>query len=234
MAKRNAVITLDSFMDKALMKFGWDEDEFHRLHIIGADGLRELSIYHLPISLVTTLTVDTDNQTASWPDDMIDYVFIAVERDGELWTFTRNDKMVDKTISGITGADLGEYYYHDGYGSVGGKNDWYFQPDYENRRFLFSGVTSSNVVVLKYISTGVEVVNYSSSTNIEFPVYAEDSMETYLRWKWAEYTGMSGQECNRRERQYEKAVLMMRNLHNPTIDEIRDIWLGSSNQTYIR
>jgi len=84
---------------------------------------------------------------------------------------------------------------------------------------------------LNYQSTGVESVSYSSTTDIEFPVYAEDAMEKYLRWQVAEWDERHPSECERRRDQYIDAIRMLRNVHNSTIDEIRDIWAESSNVT---
>jgi len=221
MAKRNGTISLWSFTQKSLAKFGWDEDQIHRFYIIGADGLRDLSIHSLPIAKTTTLTIDSDNLTSDFPDDFIDYVFIAIEKYGRWWTFTRDDTMVDKTITGITGDDLGDMATEWGFGARGGANDWYFTPDYENRRFLFNGVTTSDVVVMKYVSTGVEAItSVDATTDVEFPVYAERAMEDYMRWKWAEYNDFPSGECKRREDMYNESLLIMRNIHMPTLDEI--------------
>lgn len=216
------------------MKEGVDEDQFHRYHVILADGLRDLAIHHLPIAKVATLSVDSDDLTADFPSDYIDYIFIAIEKEGRWWIFTRDDSMVDKTISGISGTTLGTLAYVYGPGSVGGNNTKWFQVDYENERFLFNGVTTSDTVILKYQSTGVESVSYSSTTDIEVPIYAEDALEWYLEWRLSEKNKESLSERQWKKRQYDDAVLMIRNIHDSTISEIRDAWLGSSNQTFIR
>jgi len=233
MAQRNGVITLSAFIKKYFFKLGIDEGEFHRYYVIGADGLRDLHVHHLPIMKTATLSIDGTNFTADYPDDYIDYVFVAIEDEdkGRWWTFTRDDEMVDKTISGITGSDLGELAHVIGPGGVGGHNKYYFQPDNHNRRFLFDEAYSGETVILKYKSTGVESVSYSSTDDVEFPVYAEDPMEKYLRWMLAEYDGEPISEKDRRKRLYESSVMQMRNLDLPSAQEILDIWLGSSNVT---
>jgi hypothetical protein len=234
MAHRSKTITLQAFLHKYFFKGGIDEGEFHRYHVMAADVLRDLAIHHLPIAKTTTLTVDTDNQTADFPDDFIDYIFIAIEKDGRWWIFTRDDSMVDKTITGITGTELSDLSYVYGPGMVGGHNIRWFQVDYENDRFLFNGVLSSDTVVLKYQSTGVESVSYSSTTDIEIPVYAEAAMEAGLDWRVAEKDKEAMNERQWRKRLYDDEVLVMRNVHSSTISEIRDAWLGSTSQSIIR
>ena len=234
MAQRNGLITLQAFLHKYFEKVSIDEDEFSRYHIIGCDGLRELSIYHLPMVTNSVLTIDTTNYTADYPDDYINYLAVGIEWHGKWWTFTRDNRMVDKTVAGIDGEDLSGYNYVIGAGAVGGENRFYFNDDPKNRRFLFDEAYSSNVVVLRYVSSGVESVSYSSTTDVQFPIQAESAMEKYIRWMVCEYDNGTAGECERRKKQYEEAVLMMRNLDLPTVDEIRDIWLGSSNQTFIR
>lgn len=234
MAERNGLITLQSFLHKFYFKHHIDEDEFHRYHVIGADGLRELSIYHLPLIQSAELSIDATNYTASYPDDYVNYLAIAVEKNGRWWTFTRDYEMVDKTITDIDGEDLSGYGYIVGPGAVGGENEFYFQDDPKNRHFLFDETYSSNTVILRYVSTGVESLSYGSSTDIQFPIAAEQPMENYIRWKVCEYDNGPAGECERRKKHYEESVLMMRNLGLPTADEIRDIWSGASNQTFIR
>lgn len=235
MAQRAGVITLQAFLHKYFVKRGVDEGDFHRYHVIAADGLRDLHIHHMPIVKKTTLTIDSTNYTASFPDDYIDYVFIAIEdtdaANGRWWTFTREDTMVDKTLTGVSGSDLSDVSVVIGPGGVGGQNRFFFQPDEYNRRFLFDESYSSDTVVLVYKSTGVESVSYSSTTDIQFPVQAEDAMEKYLMWMVCEYDGKPANECERRQRQYHSAILQLRNLDLPSAREIRDLWLGSSNVT---
>lgn len=231
MAQRNGVISLQAFIHKYFHKVGVDEGEFHRYYVIGAEGLRDLSIYHLPTVKSVVLTIDSTNYTASFPDDYINYVMLAVEDNGRWWTFTRDNNMVDKTLAGVTGEDLSERNYMIGSGSVGGANKYYFQVDNYNRRFLFDEAYASSVVVLKYSSVGVESVGYDSTTDVEFPVYAEPAMEAYLRWMICEYDDGPINECERRKRLYDTEIKKIRNLHMPSVREIRDLWLGSSNVT---
>jgi len=234
MAQRNGLITLQAFLHKYFQKVGIDEDDFDRYHKIGCEGLKELSIFHLPMVTNAVLSIDTTNYTADYPDDYINYLAIAVENGGKWWTFTRSHTMVDKTVAGIDGEDLGEYNYVAGAGSVGGGNEFYFDDDPKGRRFLFDEAYSSNTVIIRYVSSGVESVSYASDTDVQFPIQAESSMEKYIRWMVCEYDDGPAGECERRKNQYEEAVLMMRNLDLPTADEVRDLWLGSSNQTFIR
>lgn len=231
MAERSGLITLQSFLKKYFFKAGMDEDEMHRYSVIAADGLKELNIHHVPISKTVVLTIDSTNLTSDFPADYIDYVFLAVERDGRYWLFTRDDSMVDKTIAGLTGTNLGDKVYVVGPGAVGGHNDYWFRPDFQNRRFLFSGVTTTDTVVLNYQSSGIESTTYVSTTDIQFPIYVEEALERYLRWQIAEWSDAPDNMCQRRERQYTDAVRMLRNLNSLSVSEIRDIWAGSSNVT---
>jgi hypothetical protein len=234
MAERAGVITLQSFLHKYYHKHGVDEDEFHRYRTIAADGLREFSLFHLPLVKNAVLSIDSTNYYASYPADYAGYVAIAMENNGVWWTFTHKHDMVDKSISGITGSDLSNYNYIIGPGSVGGENRYYFKDDPKNRKFLFDETYSGDTVVLRYVSTGVEVESFGGSDSIQFPVYAEQAMEDYIRWKVCEYDDAPQNKCERRKKQYEDSVMMMRNFTMPTVSEIRDILLGSQNATLIR
>lgn len=235
MAQRSGTITLQAFLHKYFMKLKSDEGEFHRYYVIAQDGLKELNLYHLDIMKSTTLSIDSTNFTADYPDDYIDYVRLVVENEslGRWWSFTRDDDMVDKTITGIDGADLGDLNYNAGYGSVGGRNKFYFKPDDYNRRFLFDEAYSDDTVVLYYKSSGVESESFASTTDITIPLQAEDPLEKYIRWQVCEFDGAPANECERREKQYNRAVNIMRTLDLPTAEEIADMWLGASNVTGI-
>jgi hypothetical protein len=233
MAYRSGTTTLQKLLHKMFFKLKQDEGEFHRYYVIAQDGLRDLNIYHQDKVKATTLSIDTTNFTADYPDDYVDYVQVVVENEtkGRWWSITRDDDMVDKTISGVSGTDLGDLNHNIGYGSVGGKNKFYFKPDDEERRFLFDEAYADETVVLYYKTSGVESESYSSTTDIVVPLQVEDPLEKYIRWQICEYDGAPDNECRRREKQYDRAVNLMRTLDLPTVHEIMDVWAGASNVT---
>ena len=230
MAKRNSFISLDGFIHKYLDKRGIDADEYHRFRVIAQDCLRTLSIHHMPIVKQVVLTIDSDNMTADFPDDYVDYVALAVEVNGRWWSLTRDDKMVDPSLEGIESETLSDNSYVQGFGQPGGVNKYYYYPDHENSRFIFNG-TTGQVVVLRYKSTGVENVAYGSSEDVQIPVYAEDCMENFIEWKVAGYDNAAESKIARLERVYEDSLRQMRRIGDYSIDELRQIMMGTLTQT---
>ena len=230
MAKRNSLISLDGFIHKYLDKKGIDDDEYHRLRVIATDGLRHLSIHHMPIVKQTVLTVDTNTMTADFPDDFIDYVGLVMEVDGRWWPITRDDKIVDPNLSGVESEDLSDHEYASSFATPGGVNQYYYWPDYDNRRFLFNG-TTGKVVVLRYKSTGVENVAYGSSEDVQIPVEAEDTLEYYLDWQLARMDGAPEYKIRRIKGEYDDSLVFLRRIGDYSIDELRHIMLGTMTQT---
>ena len=230
MAKRNSLISLDGFVHKYLDKRGLDADEYHRFRLIAADCLRTLSIHHMPIIKQTVLTIDADTMTADFPDDFIDYVGLVLEIDGRWWTITRDDKMVDPNIAGVEAEELADQEYGSGFAQPGGRNSFYYTPDYDNRRFLFNG-TTDKVVILRYKSTGVDVVAYGSDTDIQIPVEAEEAMEAYIEWKVFSYDNENESKIARLKREYDDSVISLRRIGDLSITELRHIMMGTLGQT---
>jgi len=230
MAERNRLISLDGFLKKYLAKRGIDEDEYHRYRIIVQDGLSDLSIHHMPIVKKTELTVSTTTNTASFPSDYIDYVSLSIEVDGRWWPITRDDSIVDGTLDNVTAENVGDFEYGQGFAQPGGVNKYYYTVDRENNRFIFNNVTGKTVV-LRYKSTGVEVVAYGSTSDVQVPVEAEPSLEAYLRWKVADYDGEPEGRVFRLQRMYEDEVVKLRRIGEYSIEELRHIMLGTMSQT---
>ncbi|GAG66084.1 unnamed protein product, partial [marine sediment metagenome] len=215
---------------KYLDKKGVDADEYHRLRIIALDGLRHLSIHHMPIVKQVPLTIDTNTMTADFPDDFIDYVGLVTELDGRWWALTRDDKIVDPNLEGVESEDLSEREYIQSFARPGGENSFYYTPDYDNRRFLFNGTTTI-VVVLRYKSTGVENVAYGSTNDVQIPVEAEETMEFYLDWRVSREDGSPEYKIKRIKGEYDDSLVFLRRIGDYSIEELRHIMLGSMTQT---
>jgi hypothetical protein len=231
MAERNSLISLDGFIHKYFDKRGVDDDEYHRYRIIACDCLKELSIHHMPVVKSVVLSINVNTNTAPFPDDYIDYVSLNKEVDGRWWALSRDDKLVDGTLTGVDAENVGDYEYNQGFAQPGGVNYYYYTPDYENRRFIFNGVTSEDVIVLKYKSTGVEVVDYGSSTDIQIPAEAETSLEYYIDWKVACYNEEPESKIARKKSYYDDSLAYLRRIGDMSIDELRQVMLSTVHQT---
>jgi hypothetical protein len=80
-----------------------------------------------------------------------------------------------------------------------------------------------SVVVLMYVSNGID-----SGGSINIPDYATLALEDYARWKLADYDGDAESKILRKWNQYKISRRKMRQVHRPTIQDIKDAIYSSS------
>lgn len=227
MANISSSISLEAFVTRLLAKEGRDNDEYWRYKQIACDALRNMHIHDFNIEATTVVTVNSDTNTFDFPRDFVRYVFIATEIDGRWWRYTKEEGMVpleddDNVEIQSSLINIADYEPFDSYGRAGGSNKYYFKPDYKNQRFQVGGYTP-NVVVLKYISNGIDPAG-----DITLPDYSLLAIEDYVRWKISDYNREAQSEIMRLERQYTNSRREMRKVRRPTIDDIKDAMYASS------
>jgi len=221
MAYISSLISLDAFIRRLLAKEGKDDDDYLRYMQIACDGIRDMHIHDFSVEVTAVVTVNSTTNTFSFPTDFVKYIWIATPIDGRWWKYTRDDDMVpleDDAETTILSdlSNIADYSNGTSYGEAGGYNRYLFKPDYENRRFQVSGDTP-DVVVLKYISNGIE-----SEGAINIPSYALLALEDYLRWKIKDYDNEAESKIYRMEQQYTKSRRKMRSVRRPAMQDIRD------------
>lgn len=209
-------------------------------------GYAEFNLYHIDNIRVAYLTVD-ENNSVELPYDYIDYIKIATQINGRLWTLTANDNIplpaVDKCgdqIQSVTSAyvGVGGYYFPDHYNNgrfigaayslTGGFNYAYYRIDLETRRIFFSGFVPNGQIVLEYVSTGIAL---SSKTII--PRIAVEPLVNYVLYKIA----LRDPRMNRGtiadyKSEYQDSVRLMRfQIGSMTESEFRDIHYASYKMT---
>lgn len=227
MANISSTISLDAFVRRVLAKEGVDNDNYMRYMQIACDGIRDMHIHDFSIEATKIVTVNATTNTFSFPTDYVRYIAIATPIDGRWWVYTRDDAMVplkdDDAGSVLTSLpNIAESGIVSSLGDAGGKNKYYFKPDYKNRRFQVGGYTP-DIVVLKYISNGID-----SAGDINIQDYAALALESYVRWSIADYDGIAESKILRLERQYKERRRKMREVHRPTIQDIRDVIYATS------
>lgn len=153
---------------------------------IAANGLTQLSLYHLSKYKQAWINVSDSLGTVAWPGDLVKWLSIGINIGGEYWTFTRDDSIIipEGTVSGqdSLNSDRGENTVVDrnksaAYGTRGGLNSNYFTVDEDNRRFVINGVDRDQVLV-KYLSTGV---NMSGASIV--PIQAVQALKDFIIWR---------------------------------------------------
>ncbi|MFA5409585.1 MAG: hypothetical protein WC343_12515 [Bacilli bacterium] len=202
-----------------------DYDLYFELAI---DCYRNLRLKHVKQGrIISKLSVNSPLKTVSFPEDMVDYIGIAIIDNGKYWYLTK-DKDINISTTGTGGnetydSDIGEGTdildkYWGGFATQGGTNtEGYFVPDYENKRFQLRNTTATTIW-LNYITSGVDL---SATTFV--PVKYEDVMIAYMAWKskqWDE--GQSLSRLQFYEDQYNKTVEELKKSEGVTLRELWD------------
>lgn len=201
------------------------------------DCIRDFHLYDSP-NVVTEKIAVSALGIVEFPTDMIGFNGLSINIDGELWSFSRKDTLVNTTT--FTGAIEGQDDHFgegvavndpktDTYGGIGGVNDYYYTIDWKARRIFCEGITS-DIVFLRYTTSGIEV---SGTTYV--PIFVIPLVEDYLKWKECYWINGLERYAELREKNYTKTELKIRNLINAmTADEWHDLLLSITTQAPIR
>lgn len=229
MAYTDALVKLSDTVDRFMLKYKLPMEDGVLYFEHAADCLRSIMSKHSKTT-VTSKTSVGSNGIVEMPDDMIGFVNLYVQIGGEFWSFTDKPRMVN-TTTGTVGVDEvmdSEGIADgptDGYGAVGGINDYYMHIDWGARRIFLDGF-KSDTAVLVYTTSGL-VVN--GDTYI--PAEATETIDAYLFWKKAWFDGSNRTEKDARKRDYYDELQQLRILNfMPTGDMLRDIFYSTTTQ----
>lgn len=224
----SALVTVNSIVDRFLMKNELPTDRAWIYLEHACDAVRELHLYDLPNLVTEKVTIDA-NGIIELPSDAIGFNGLYKFVDGIKWQFTQRGDIITTTTTtaGVEGLDED---YGEGealkdpktgtYGGVGGVNDYYYKIDWKARRIFVN--IKSDTAVLEYVTSGIEL---SGSTYI--PDYCSSVIDSYLEWKRSLLDERLMRFAESRERSYQNAENRIRNLINAmSYDEWRDILLS--------
>lgn len=229
----NALISINEVVDRYMLKYKLPLEDAFIYTEHACDAVREIHLYDLP-NLVTTKVSVSSIGIIEMPTDMIGFNGLYKFVDGYKWQFTRNDDII-VTTTFTAGVETVDEDYGEGeavkdpktdaYGGVGAVNDYYYKIDWKARRIFVDG-TTSDTIMLEYVTSGIELTGTTYVPVMTLPV-----LDAYLKWK--ESYWIAGQEryADARERNYEKALFKVRNLINSmTYDEWHDLLLSITTQ----
>jgi len=232
-----ALISLEEAVTRFLLKYKRPTEDAVIYTEHAANMLRDFHLYDSPN--VVTEKVDINSLgIISMPTDMIGFNGLFIPSNGELWSFTEKESLVNTTTTtgGVEGhdTDFGEGVAvsdpkTDTYGGVGGVNDYYYALDWKARRIFCEGI-SSDTVILRYVTSGVE-----TSGTTYMPDFLTPALDSYLLWKSSYWIPTLVRERELLERDFLRAEMKIRNFINSmTYEQWRDLFLSMTTPSPIR
>ena len=233
----NALVSINSIVDAYLFKFELPLDRGWIYTQHACDAVRELHLYDLP-NLVTEKVSVSSLGIIELPADCLGVNGLYKFVDGVKWPFTqRDDIIVTTTTTGGTEGQDSDYGEGealkdpktDTYGGVGGVNDYYYKVDWKARRIFVEG-TTSDTVVLEYVTSGIET---SGTTYI--PDFVTPVIDAYLNWKQCFLEPRLERYASEREKSYLNTENRVRNLINAmSYDQWHDLLLSLTTVAPLR
>jgi len=227
MSDTSRLIKLKDIVKNTLFLARKSKEEYFRFFQLATRAYRDLCLYHINNKKTVLLDMDSNN-VIDFPSDYLSLIAIGIPLHGQLFVFTKDHELLIKAtldpVYGWTDAIDEKSTY--GYGASGGKNDYYFNIDSENSRFVFNG-TQRSEVVLQYVSSGV-----SATAETSVPVVVESAIQSYILYRDALYDPNIA--LNQRmilEADYNQEIRKLRALAMPSIQEIKDELARGYKQT---
>lgn len=172
-------------------------------------------------------TMITDiNGTLTMPDDMVDFIGLALASDTSLWYFTENSKINVDAVTAVK--DIDDDLESQGYAGRGGINDHYYKIVWNDRKIYTDGAEAQSVILF-YISNGIRT---DEETLVD--VSLVPMIEAYLYMRLAELDDKSINEIERRRVAYEREVSIANRYKLPPLKQVRDIILKHTTQGIVR
>jgi hypothetical protein len=219
---------LKNVVKKTIWMANADEGAYKKFFQLCIDGYRELRLHHVNEGLkVTKHTPDSDLNSVDYPSDLVTLVDVGEPREGQIWSLTREDKIVTttSTVGGneVYNSDIGEgedllSIYWNGFNSRGGVNtEGYYKDDVQNRRVLLRNTTATTIWLL-YVTSGTDL---SGATSI--PVKYENTLVAYILYNNAVYDpNMPAPLVERYKAKYMEELINLRKSERPSLQVIWD------------
>lgn len=220
-----AVIKIGDIVDSFLLKRELQLSRYVPMLEYAFDCFRHHVAFTSRLYYRKTMTTDV-NGTLTMPEDMMDFIGIALSADAELWYFTENGKLNVDVVT--ANKDIDDSTQSQGYGGRGGVNDYYYKIDWAGRKIYTDGAEAQSVVLF-YISTGIRT---DSETMVDISM--APVIDAYLYMRLAENDRESINEIERRRVAYEREVSIANRYKLPPLKQVRDAILKLTTQGIVR
>ena len=216
-----ALVKIGDIVERFVMKWRVPMNDFTNMLEFAFDCLRDHQSHTSRLYNSVEETTDA-NGTLDMPEDMIDFIGIALAGEKTLWHFTENGTLNEREVTASGDIDDGSEGY--GYAGRGGINSYYYKLAWNDRKIYTDGAEATNVV-LYYVSTGIRTDEETSVDITLGPV-----IDAYLYKRLGELNGESINELERRSQEYEKAVRLAARYKLPPLRDVRDAILKTTSQ----
>ena len=221
-----------------------DYNKQNRLRLLqfAYEGIRVFNLHHTVSFERDWIKVDRRLNTVPLPDQMLEFLEVAVPINGKLWAFTEIKdgitpepgarKLNEERQEGEIRRESSYYSYGTtNFAFEGGSNDFQFIYEDEQRRLSLFTRYRIDEVAVTYKSTGIK-----SSGDTIVPIHVFEALKAYVYWKHVQ----KNRTYNRVEKMdakldYEEQVIYMRQSENMfTPNKFLDAIRSGYAQTYKR
>jgi hypothetical protein len=233
----SGVQTLKVMVKTIIFESGYTQEHWPYVYQFTIDAIRDVHMFHTSKYKISKVDMDTQTNTISWPDDYLGLCFLAIPQNGQIWTLTRDNKIIPTTtlVNGQETLDSnsGEGVIESegivwGYAAKGGQNTLYYTEDENNRRFFINGIKPVTDILMGYISSGIE------DKDTLIPIRFKNVAEMYVRWKMNLRDPVNKNDADYFKDLYEQESNKLVAFEDPTLDEIYDALLKVSTQVVNR
>jgi hypothetical protein len=229
--------TLEEAVQEAKLKGRIDDSEYYRMMQIGIRGLTTLNLFSTGYSFKCVKITMNDINCLPLPSDFQIFVAVGIPYNGELFTFTRKQRIIRTftTVDGVLtqsetegeGVIIDGNAQVSGYGARGGQNQYYYDIDLANWRIIVNGFPKAECQ-LWYLSSGI-----SLDSTTYFPSIAMDCLTSLIIREVQQYdkkVPMNQKQYND-QKYFEEFHKMNRLTKSITYDEITDCLYSTIYQT---
>jgi hypothetical protein len=221
----SAVLKIGDIVDAFLLKRELPMSRYVPMLEHAFDCFRQHVAFTSRLYYRKTITTDV-NGTITMPDDMVDFIGLALSADTSLWYFTENGSLNVDAVTAVK--DIDDENESLGYGGRGGINDYYYKIDWAGRKIYTDGAEAQSVVLF-YISTGIRT---DSETLVDISLASV--IDSYMYMRLAELDEKSINEIERRRQAYEREVSIANRYKLPPLKQVRDAILKLTTQGIVR
>jgi hypothetical protein len=216
-----ALIRIADIVEGFMLKRRVPMNDFTNMLLFAFDCLRN----HTPKTSRrynrATLTANALTGEISMPEDMVDFIGVALADEATLWEFTENSKLNPDVAT--ANKDASDDNEGRGYGGRGGINDYYYKLDWNERKIYTDGAEGQDVILF-YISTGIRTDEETYVDVMLVPV-----IEAFLYWRLGELNEEAINEIERRRQDYEREIRLVATQKLPPLRAVWDSVLKNTS-----